>query len=94
MVFSKVSCSIKSGIFSSGGFQNFIGFKLAHGFGSKSFVLNLLRFLKSASRFSVKVLASKRFHFVVVELVETQSPFFMACALFGKVRFLKSATFF
>ena len=63
LVFSKVSCSIKSGIFSGGGFQNFIGFKSAHVFCSKSFVLSLLRFLKSASRFSVKVLASKRFHF-------------------------------
>ena len=36
--------------------------KLTHVFRSKSFVSNWLRFPKSASRFSVKVLASKRFH--------------------------------
>ena len=63
MVFSKVSASIKSGIFSGGNFQNFIGSKSAHVFGSKSFVLNRLRFPKSASRFLAKVLAGKRFHF-------------------------------
>ena len=44
-------------------FQIFVSQKLAHGFGSKSFVSNLLRFPKSASRFSGKVLAGKRFHF-------------------------------
>ena len=41
----------------------FLVSKLAHSYYSKSFMSNFLRFLKSASRFSSKVLANKRFHF-------------------------------
>jgi hypothetical protein len=44
-------------------FQIFVSRKSAHVFSSKSFVSNLLRLLKSASGFSIKVLAGKRFHF-------------------------------
>ncbi len=47
---------------------------LAHGFCSTSFVSNLFRFLKSASRFSGKVLASKRFRLAKCA--------FLACVLF------------
>ena len=43
-------------------FQIFVSQKLAHGFYSKSFVPNLLRFLKLALWFSGQVLANKRFH--------------------------------
>ena len=44
-------------------FQVFVSRKSAQVFGSKSFVSNWLRSLKSASRSSSQVLASKRFHF-------------------------------
>ena len=84
--FSKVSGSIKSGIFSGGNFQNFIGFKIRSRFCSKSFGSNLLRLLKLASRFLAKVLASKRSYFTKFV--------FVACVSFGKIRFLKLATFF
>jgi len=57
-IFSKNFGLFKSGLLAVAIFQIFISSKLAYGFCSKSFVSNLLRFLKSASRFSVKVLAS------------------------------------
>ena len=63
LVFSKVSASIKSGIFSGGGFPSFCSSKTGSVFSFKSFVSNWLRLLKSASRFSGKVLAGKRFDF-------------------------------
>ena len=60
--------------------------KLAQVFGSKSFVSNFLRFPKSASRFSGKVLVSKRFRLA--------KSVFVAKVIFCKVRLVKSATFF
>ena len=67
-------------------FQIFVPQKSAHGFCSKSFVSNLLRFLKLASKFSVRVLVRKGFI--------RQSLLFLACALFGQARFSKLASRF
>ena len=63
MAFSKFSGSTKSGFFSSGSFQNFIGFKICSWFCSNSFVSNLLRFLKIGFVVLGQVLVSKRFLF-------------------------------
>jgi hypothetical protein len=51
------------GLLAVASFQILLVSKLVHGFYSNSFGANLLRSLKSASRFLAKVLASKRFHF-------------------------------
>ena len=62
-VFSKSIDLFKSGLLAVESFQILSAWKLAHVFGSKSFVSNLLRFLKSVSRFSGKVFASRQFLF-------------------------------
>ena len=84
--FSKVSGSQKSAFLAVAFFQIFVSRKLAQVFGSKSFVSNWLRFLKLASWFSVRLWQASSFIL--------QSPFFVACVLFGQVRFLKSASRF
>jgi hypothetical protein len=91
---AKVSASIKSGIFSGGSFPNLCFFKIDSWFLFQKFLFKFAQVSKIGFKVLVKVFASKRFHLVVVELAETQSPFFMACVLFGKIRFLKSASFF
>ena len=84
--FSKKFWFVQVESFSGGYFQNCVGFKIGSGFVSKSFASNLLRFPKSASRFSVKVLASKRFHLA--------KSVFVAKVIFCKVRFSNLASRF
>ena len=63
LAFSKVSGSQKSAFLAVAIYQNFVHFKIGSCFWFKSFVSNLLRSPKSASRFLAKVLADKHFHF-------------------------------
>jgi len=84
--FSKSFGLFKSGFLAVVISKIVLAIKLAQVFVSKSFASNLLRFPKSASKFSGKVLASKRFHLA--------KSVFPACVSLGKVRFLKLATFF
>ena len=62
-VFSKVSGSIKSGIFSGGNFQNFIGFKIKSRFLFKKFRVKLAQVSKIGFMVFGQVLVSKQFHF-------------------------------
>ena len=63
MVFSKISGSIKSGVFSGGNLQSFIGFKIGSWFLFKKFCVKLAQVSKIGFKVLVKVFVSRRFRF-------------------------------
>ena len=63
LVFSKISGSIKLGVFSGGNFQSFIGFKIGSWFLFKKFCVKFAQVSKIGFKVLVKVLESRQFHF-------------------------------
>ena len=82
--FSKSFGLFKSGLLAVAISKILLVSKLAQVFVSKSSASNLLRFPKSASRFSGKVLASRQFRLA--------KSVFIAKVIFCKIRFLKLAS--